>query len=96
MGLLCIPNKLFSYNELADMQYANLKSITQPYSFKEENMFIFYCNDDAGFKIYDAANLLTITSDQIAQYSDIQTNNVISLKKKFCSSTTMVFPLTIL
>lgn len=43
-------------------------------------MFIFYCNDDVGLKIYDAANSLTITSNQIAQYSDIQTKNVISLK----------------
>ncbi|MGE0088961.1 MAG: hypothetical protein AB7S50_05725 [Bacteroidales bacterium] len=45
-------------------------------------MFIIYCNDDAGLKIYDAANSLTITSNQIAQYSDIQTNDVISLKRK--------------
>lgn len=59
-------------------------------------MFIIYCNDDAGLKIYDAANLLTITSNQIAQYSDIQAKNVISLKRKHCYSTTMVFPLTIL
>ena len=54
-------------------------AMTEPYGLGIDNGTLFICDGDAGLKIYDAADPLTITSNLIAQFSDIQAYDVIPL-----------------
>jgi len=53
--------------------------MTQPYGLGIDNGTLFICDGDAGLKIYDATDPLTITDNLIAQFSDIQAYDVIPL-----------------
>ncbi len=74
-----MPVKLLSYNELTDLHHAKSKPITQPYCQRINNWSILICDGDAGLKIHDETNPLTITDNLIAQFSDIHAYDVISL-----------------
>lgn len=54
-------------------------AMTEPYGLGIDNNTLFICDGDAGLKIYDATDPLTITNNLIEQFSDIQAYDVIPL-----------------
>ncbi len=50
-----------------------------PYGLGIDNNTLFICDGDAGLKVFDVSDPLTITQHLIAQYTDIQTYDVIPI-----------------
>lgn len=76
-----VVNRLdvINISDLTDPLLVKSYPMTQPYGLGLDNGTLFICDGDAGLKIYDATDPLTITDNLIAQFSDIQAYDVIPL-----------------
>jgi hypothetical protein len=54
-------------------------AMTEPYGLGIDNHTLFVCEGDHGLKVYDASDLYSITSHQIAHFSQIHAHDVIPL-----------------
>jgi hypothetical protein len=68
--------------DISDIYHPNLikeYAMEEPYGLGIDDNVLFVCDGDAGLKIFDASNPLSITANKIAQYSDINAWDVIPL-----------------
>ena len=70
---------VINISDLTNPLLAKSYSMTKPNGLGIDNGILFICDGDAGLKIYDATNPLTITDNLIAQFSDIHAYDVIPL-----------------
>jgi hypothetical protein len=61
------PNRMVSY------------AMTEPYGLGIDNHTLFLCEGEHGLKVFDASDLYSITSHQIAHFSQIHAHDVIPL-----------------
>jgi hypothetical protein len=66
-------------SNLTEPELIKSYSMSEPYGLGIDNNTLFICDGDAGLKIYDATDPLTITDNLIKQFSDIQAYDVIPL-----------------
>ncbi len=54
-------------------------AMTEPYGLGIDDGILFVCEGDYGLKVFDAADPLSITSNKIAEFADINAHDVIPL-----------------
>jgi len=53
--------------------------MTEPYGLGIDNSTLFICEGEQGLKVFDASNPMEITSNILAEFSDIHAYDVIPL-----------------
>lgn len=82
-GNLC--GAINSQLDVIDISYIENPRLLKTYAMKEpyglgiDNSVLFICDGDAGLKIYDATDVMTIDSNMLAHYPDLNAFDVIPL-----------------
>lgn len=66
-------------SEMQEPQLVATYSMEEPYGLGIDGNVLFVCDGDAGLKVYDATDPLTIADNQLAHYADINAFDVIPL-----------------
>ncbi len=64
---------------IEEPKFVKAYSMSEPYGLGIDNDILFVCDGDAGLKVYDATDKLTIGDNQIAVYPDVNAFDVIPL-----------------
>jgi hypothetical protein len=71
--------EVIDIQNLQNPQLVSTYSMTNPHGLGIDQGTLFVCDGDAGLKVYDAANVNTISSNLLAHYTDINAFDVIPL-----------------
>jgi hypothetical protein len=71
--------EVIDIQNLQNPQLVSTYAMTNPHGLGIDQGTLFVCDGDAGLKVYDAADVNTISSNLLAQYDDINAFDVIPL-----------------
>jgi hypothetical protein len=69
--------EVIDISDITSPRLLKIYPMTNPHGLGIDNKTLFICDGDDGFKIYDAADHLAISENQLAHYKEINTYDVI-------------------